>query len=226
MTEQINNILPEGKEKFSFKKLLKYLKYSFYPCIHPFKGFHEIKNEKKGSIATAMVLLALFVITSAADGYFCGYLFNPDGGIKFNIFKNTAVILMLYILWCIANWCLTSLFDGEGKFNDICIFTAYALVPLIIIQIIKIPLSNALQLDEASFYTMIEYIGWIWFALLLLVGNISVHQYTLSKTLLITVCTIAGMCIIVYILLLFFNMFQQMLGFVLTLMEEINLRFS
>lgn len=226
MTEKIEKLLPNESNANIFKRLFSELGYCFYPCFHPFKGFYELKNERKGSILTAMVLLALFVITFVADGYWCGYLFNPNGGIKFNVFKSIATILMLYILWCISNWCLTSLFDGEGKFKDICIFTAYALVPLIVVQIIKIPLSNSLQLEEASFYTMIEYIGWIWFALLLLVGNITTHQYTLSKTLLITVCTIAGMCIIIYILLLFFNMFQQMLGFVLTLMQEINLRFS
>lgn len=33
-------------------------------------------------------------------------------------------------LWVLANWCLTTLFDGEGTLKDVYIATCYALTPL------------------------------------------------------------------------------------------------
>ncbi len=226
MSSNIKENYSSEKQENAFKKILAELKYSTYIMVHPFKGFNDIKRENKGSLTSALILLFLYIITYVADGYYCGYIFNPNGGVEFSIIKSVAMIVVIYLLWCVANWCLTSLFDGEGTFKDICIATAFSLTPLIIVQILKLPLSNFMLLEEASFYQMIGYIGTLWFALLLLLGNVVTHQYSLSKTILITVCTLAGMAVIIYILLLFFNMFQQMAGFVYTLVQEINLRFA
>lgn len=206
------------------RKLFNELKYSLYLTTHPFKGFWEIKCEGQGSLMTALVLLALFVISSIANGFYNGYLFNTGGGVHFNALLHGGVILFVFALWCVANWCLTTLFDGEGNFVDICKATAYALVPMTISQIILIPLSNFLVLDEKMFFSIILYGGVVWSAFLLLTGTLVTHQYTLAKTLLMIVCILLGMCMMTYILLLFVNLIQQMLGFVVTLAKEFSIR--
>lgn len=202
------------------------IKYAFYLTVHPFKGFWEIKHENKGSVRTASVILILFIITSIADGFYCGFLFNSGGGISYNMAQGLAVILLSYFIWCISNWCLTSLFDGEGSFKDICKATAYSLLPISVVQMILIPLSLSLTLDESSFFKMILYIGIIWTAFLLFIGIIVTHQYTFLKSIVIVLFTLLGMCIITYILLLFFNLIQQMIGFVITFWKEFSLRIS
>jgi hypothetical protein len=206
--------------------MVNQLKYSFYLTTHPFKGFYDIKHEKRGSLKVAIILLIFYVLTSVADGFYCGFLFNPGGGIKYNVYQHIAVILLVYFLWCISNWCLTSLFEGEGSLKDIFTATAYALLPISIAQIIMIPLSNSFSLQDASFYNMILYIGLIWSAFLLVTGTIVTHQYTLAKTIIIIVFIFLGMCIITYIMLLFFNLIQQILGFAVTFWRELMLRFS
>lgn len=206
------------------KSLIKELKYSLYLTVHPFKGFWEIKHEGQGSLRAAIVLLLLFVFSSIANGFYNGYLFNTNGGVNFNALLHGGLIAYIYLLWCVSNWCLTTLFDGEGSFVDICKATSYALVPMTISQIILIPLSNFLVLDEKMFFSIILYGGIIWTALLLLTGTITTHQYTLGKTLVIIVCIILSMCMITYILLLFVNLIQQMLGFIVTISREISIR--
>ena len=121
--------------------LLKELRYSLYVTVHPFKGYWEIKHERKGSLRTAGILLTLYILVSVLSGYCTSYLFNPAGGVNFSIYKSVATTLGLFFLWCIASWCLTSLYDGEGRFTDILKATAYALVPVTLIQCILIPLS-------------------------------------------------------------------------------------
>jgi hypothetical protein len=207
-------------------QLLKELKYSLYLTVHPYKGFWEIKHEKQGSLKTAVILALSYLIVSVLSGFYSGYLFNADGGVNFNIYKSIATSVLLFFLWCIANWCLTSLYDGEGSFQDIFKATAYALTPMILINLILIPLSKVFSLQEASFYSMLLYMGILWSAFLLFSGTLVTHQYTFGKTILIIVCILLGMCMIVYIMLLFFNLIQQISGFVVTLWAEFNLRIS
>lgn len=202
------------------------LKYSMYLSVHPFKGFWDIKHEKRGSVRTGMILLALFLITNVANGYYDGYLFNSNGGVNFNAVFNVGQWLILFLMWCISNWCLTSLFDGEGTFADICRSTSYALIPLIINNILAIPLTNSLSLKEAGFLSLINTICMVWFLFLIIVGNVVTHQYSLSQTLLLMIITICGVAIITYIALLFLYMIQSVVLFVVVLMREINLRMS
>lgn len=204
--------------------LLKELRYSLYLIVHPFKGFWEIKHERKGSLRTAVLWLILYVLTTVLSGFCTAYLFNPGGGVNFNVYQSVATTLCLFFLWCIASWCLTSLYDGEGKFIDIVKATAYALIPLVLIHVILVPLSYALILTEASFYTMLVNIGYVWMAFLLFSGTLVTHQYTFGKTVLMIIFIILGMCMIAYIALLFFNLIQQMSGFVVTFWSELKLR--
>ena len=200
------------------------VRYAFYTAVHPFKGFWDIKHERRGSLKIANSLLAAFVLVSVAGGLYSGFIFNPYGGVEYNVLTNVAGLLLVYLLWCVANWCLTSLFDGEGRFRDICIYTSYALLPITLAKLVLIPLSWSLAVEEAAFYNMIYAIGLLWSAFLLAAGTITTHQYSLSKTLVIVVATLLGMCIIAYIMLLFFNLLQQILGFFLVCGEELGQR--
>lgn len=56
--------------------LLKELRYSLYLIVHPFKGFWEIKHERKGSLRTAVLWLILYVLTTVLSGFCTAYLFN------------------------------------------------------------------------------------------------------------------------------------------------------
>ncbi|MDR1892141.1 MAG: YIP1 family protein [Oscillospiraceae bacterium] len=208
------------------KRLLGEIKYSFYLTVHPFKGFWEIKHENQGSLKTAFILLAFFILTSVANGYYGGYIFNSGGGVNFNAYKQVAMILLIWFIWGVANWCLTSLFDGEGTFSDICKFTSYALLPMSLVQMLMIPLSLALSMKEAAFYTMVMNIGLVWTGALIFIGLVVTHQYTVLKSILITAITIFAMGIIIYIMLLYLNLLQQIAGFAITFIKEMSLRVS
>ena len=93
-------------------------------------------------------------------------------------------------------------------------------------QCILIPLSYMLVLTEASFYTMLVNIGYVWMAFLLFTGTLVTHQYTFAKSVLMIVFILLGMCMMAYIALLFFNLIQQMSGFFVTLWAELKLRLS
>lgn len=202
------------------------LKYIPYLLSHPINGFWELKREKRGSLPTALGLLALYALISVLSAFFTSYMFNPQDVLEINVPLHLLPIGGLYLLWCVSSWCLTSLFDGEGSFRDICMSTAYAMIPLIIGELLLILLSYVLTLEEASLYYMVQSVATVWFVFMLFISTMVTHQYSFGKTILICVCTLLGICIMIYIALLFINLLQQMTGFAASLYNEWLLRIN
>jgi hypothetical protein len=214
----------EEKLNISINFYMKELKYSFYLITHPFNGFWEIKHERKGSIRMMWTFLVAVVILRILIKQLTGYLFNYSDPLNLNIFSEVVSVILVFLLWCTANWCLTSLMDGEGSYKDICIMTAYSLLPYILMQIPALVLSNILSGREASLYKFMIGFSLIWAAGLLIFGTMVTHQYTFGKTILTVILTIVGMGIITFIGLLFINLLNQMFGFATNMYKEISLR--
>ena len=114
--------------------------------------------------------------------------------------------------------------DGEGSFRDIVITSAYALVPLVLINVPLIIFSNIITLEEAAFYSFFDVLSLVWTVILLILGTSVVHQYSLTRTFLTCICIVVGMGLIIFIALLFFSLLQQMYAFFYTIYQEIALR--
>lgn len=208
------------------RQLIKELKYAFYLIRHPFKGFWEIKNEKEGSLKTGIIILILTIITQILAELFTGYLFGGTKNADYNFLSTGATSVAIYFAWCISNWCLTCLSDGKGTFKDICMVTAYALLPYVIIQIPMIVISNYFILREAVFYDILNGLSLVWTAFLLVISQVITHQITLYKTIVVMIFTVVGMLALACLVLLFFNLIQQVVVFVTIVWEELILRLS
>ena len=114
--------------------------------------------------------------------------------------------------------------DGEGKFIEIIIATGYAMLPLVMVNIPNILLSNVITLREASFYYLLDSFAFLWFLWLLFIGTMIVHQYTVTKTITTMLLTLVVMGIIIFLGLLFFNLIQQVISFIYTIYQELSLR--
>lgn len=208
------------------QQTIKELKYAWYLGRHPFKGFWEIKHENEGSLKTAIILVIAAMVTKVLSVLYTGYLFGVYSITQYNFINTVISFLAIYFAWCTSNWCLTCLSDGEGSFKDICIATAYALAPYIIIQLILIVLSNFFVIREEVFYTMLNNLSIVWSGFLLVIGMLVTHQYTLARTIVVCIFTIIGMIAMGYLVILFFNLIQQMLSFITILIDEIILRLN
>ncbi|HEY8348373.1 MAG TPA: YIP1 family protein [Clostridia bacterium] len=205
-------------------EVLQSLRYSLYLIFHPFDGFWDLKHEKKGNLKTAMLIVAMVIVTFILRRQLTGFILNENKLRELNIIVEILSVVLPFFLWCVANWCLTTLMDGEGSFKDIVITSAYALVPLVLINIPLIIFSNVITLEEAAFYTFFDILSLAWTLLLLFLGTSVVHQYSLLKTFLTSICIVIGMGLIIFIALLFFSLLQQMYSFVYTIYKEIALR--
>lgn len=214
------------KKRFSLKaKLQKYrlyreIHYSNHTMFHPFDGFWDLKHEKRGSLAAANVLVFLFVIVYALRVQFSGYIFIRVLPGEVNTLYEIVKIIVPFGLWVVANWCFTSLMDGEGTMKDIYVATAYALRPYIITAIPLWLLSHCLSADEAFIYTTFDTIVMVWMLALMFFGMLVTHDYSLVKAIVVTILTLVGMCLMLFIALTFSNIIQKVYDFVMDLYRE------
>ena len=119
---------------------------------------------------------------------------------------------------------MCTLLDGEGTLRNICIYSAYALIPYIVQLYVNVMLSHILVRDESVFMQVIELIGTCWTVILLFSAVKSVHQYSLKKTVFAVILTIVAMLIMLFLLVLFMSLIQQVYIFISTVYTELSYR--
>lgn len=200
------------------------LKYAFYILTHPFDGFYDLKHERRGSLRAALIFYALAALTALLRQQFSEYLFNPYADNGQNIL--TAIVLAVgpYLLWCISNWCLTSLMDGEGSMKDMITVTGYALLPLIFTNVLYIGLSWVLVAEEGYYITLLDGVGLLWTLMWVFFAMMVTQQYSFGKSIATALLSIVGMGLILFVLLLLFYLAQQVYSFAFDLFTEIEFR--
>ena len=205
-------------------KLAKELRYTFHVLTHPFDGFWDLKREKRGSLAAALIWLAAAVITYVFTKRYTGFIFNTNNTQYINVISESISVVAIFFLWVVANWSLTTLMDGNGTFKDIVIFSGYALAPYTLLNLAGILLSQFVTLEEGAIYYILIGIGWGWSLLLLVLGTLVTHDYTVAKTLGTIIMVIVAMMLIVFLALMVFSVVQQIITLVLSMYREITFR--
>ncbi|MHB1484018.1 MAG: Yip1 family protein [Saccharofermentanales bacterium] len=200
------------------------IRYSTYVIFHPFKGFWDLKHEKKGNFRSASALVVFLIFIYILRRQFTGFIFNYNVINEMNIIIQITSILFPFLLWCLANWCITTLMDGEGSIKDIYITSAYAFTPILILNIPMLLISNFIILEEMSFYTLIDGISLVWVVFLFLIGIMTLHQFSVKKTILTIIIALVTMIIMITLFLLFFAVITQMVNFFMLIYNELALR--
>ncbi|MDO5435953.1 MAG: Yip1 family protein [Clostridia bacterium] len=200
------------------------LKYAFHVISHPFDGFWDLAHENKGSLAAANTFLVLFLMTRVLKLLCTNFQFISAPVQHINVLEEAGSLLVPFLVLCLANWAMTTLFDGKGRFKDIYIAMCFALVPYILIQLPMILVSNMLAFDEASFYSVLLAISVIWSVFLAFVGLMEVHDYSPAKTFIFLIATVVGACVILFLVLTFFSLLSDAIGYFVTFYREIVYR--
>lgn len=202
----------------------KSLKYVFHVIFHPLDGFWDLKREGRGSLAASLTFVLLTILTLGIEKLNTGFLFNGNRIAEVNVLVDIITVALVFVLWCVANWCTTSLMDGKGRMKDIVVAMGYAFFPIVLIRLPMVLLSHVIVLEEGAFYYVFGFLSYAWAAALIFTGTMMTHEYTLGKTVFTCIITVIGMGIILFIGLLFFNVISEMIVFVSTVYKEIRFR--
>jgi hypothetical protein len=192
--------------------------------IHPVAGFNEIIEKRLFSVPGSLVLCTVLFFAYVLDYHATGFAFNYNELSKFNV---AMLIFQVYgglLIWALANWAISTLFEGKGRLKEIWVVTVVATVPHTISLLTKVVLSNVLAPDEGMFLTFILFVGYLWSALLLLVGLMLLHDYTLWRVIWSSVLSIASIAAVVFLCVILFTLFQQITGFFTDIIDEVTYR--
>lgn len=224
-SKHVTKVNLKGQKEIRKRTLWEELMYGFHIIVHPFDGFWDMKHEKRGGVRGATVYILLTVLTFVFQSVGKGYIFDPYAAYSdVSIFSSVATIALPVLLWCTANWALTTLFDGEGSFKDIYMATGYSLVPLIMFLIPWTIASNFITLEEASLLNFFSTLAYVWTGLLLFLGSMVVHDYSFGKNILTVIGSIAGMGVVIFLVSLFMNLTTQIYNFIRSIVNEITYR--
>ena len=205
--------------------------YNFTPvgwlkhCIfHPVEGFEDLRWKKQGSVRIALTIVFFLFVAMVADRQLTGFQFNNNYVKVFNVVPLVVQSVVYYFTWCVGNWSICTLLEGEGTFRKISIYSAYALVPYIVCTLIRVLLSNFLVREEMIWIAALYYLGLGWSIVLMIQAMRACHQYSFTKTLISMLLTLVAMLLILFLAILLLSLFQQVYVFFYQIYTEIAYR--
>ncbi|HIW34551.1 MAG TPA: YIP1 family protein [Candidatus Paenibacillus intestinavium] len=201
-----------------------FINFPLQVIFKPFDSFWDMKYENKGKLKVVYTLIALTILAFILQKKYSGFLVNYSDPRTLNSIMDVVTVILPFLLWCVANWSITTLMGGEGKFLEIVKATGYSLTPIILVYIPMTYVSRFMAEEETAFYYLLISIASIWFVWLLFIGIMTVHQYTVLKTIITIGLTIVVMGIIVFLGALVLSMVQQIYEFIYNVYREMLFR--
>lgn len=214
---------------YTKKKNIKLIKNAnvanMFQCItHPFEGANQIRYYGKGSAKLATILLTLYFIVTVCSEIYSGFMYSIIDKSSYSAGFSLIRTFGIVILWTIANWGLTTLFQGKGNMKQVYIITCYALIPQIVGTAINTVLSNVLVPEEALVMSAISTVCLALTAITLTVGIMTIHEIGFFKFLVMTIVIIFGMLVCVFVIMMIYVLIQQLISFVGTIYKEVSYR--
>jgi len=196
----------------------------WHTMLHPADGFTNYKERRNYCKWIAVLSVVLFFISRIVERQYTGFYFNNNQLQELDISMIFIETIVIYILFVVCNWMVSTLADGKAKLFQIAFFCSIALIPYTMSILINTLISNALLADEAMFMTIIGMVGSLWGILILVCGITVFHDYSLGETVKSILMTLIMILIIVFVCLLIFSLAQQVASFVVSVFQELAYR--
>lgn len=198
--------------------------FSFKILTSPFESFWDMKYEKKGKMYVALTIVGFYIFNELFTAQVTGFLFNPNKFVTVNAIFEIQKVLIFMLVFCIGNWSITSLLDGEGKFRETVMVFGYACLPIPLIQIPVAIISNGATFMESAYISGAITFSWAAFFILLFIGIMTINRYSFTKMLLVIFLTIFAMAAMIFVYLVFLNIIVQLIAFIGSIYKEITFR--
>jgi hypothetical protein len=198
--------------------------YPFYVVSHPFDGFYEVRHRGKGSVPIALLLIFLFGLSFSLNRRYAGFVVNLVDPLSVDVRMEMVGVFAAVLLFATANWSITCLMEGEGRFKDILTVIGYSMLPMVLVFVPSTILSWFIASDEESIYFILIYASMLFFVLLLLVGIMVIHNFSFGKTLVTLILTFVALLLIIFVVLLLVSLINQVWLFLESAYTELILR--
>lgn len=217
------------KIKNIFSKIKSFFKATIIDPLqlitHPISGWEIFKQEKTAKRWVSIFYVCMMIFAVVLNEIGKGFIVGGTNLKEFNLFRTILVVLLPVLVGVIANWCVGSLFDGKGKPAEIFDAIAYSFMPYVWLSIIATIVSNFIATDEIIYYTFISGLGLgltIW---MMFFGIMGVHENSFGMNIINIIFTIIVIAVIIFTILLFFSFVERILGWIVSIYNEIKMRY-
>lgn len=200
------------------------LKLLFEAPFHPFQTFEEIKHKKLGSVKIAIVITALFYVSSVLNVTSVGFLYTTTLLKNYNALFTLAGSVGLILLWSVCNWLVCSIFSGKGTFDEVYVATTYSLLPMVIFNFIKVILTHFIPLSTAGLIAGLGTVVLIFTFFLLSISMVIMHEFDFFKFILTGLVTIFFMILVIFVIFMVAILASQLSSFISTIYTEVAYR--
>lgn len=207
----------------SWRHVGEQLAYAPRMLKHPIDAVYELRFARKGSAVSATILLLLFYLAQVFSIGVTNFVFNPLGLSGTNPGRLALFVFAPFAVWVIANYLVSSIARGQGRFQDVYVSAAYALVPVILFAPPVAVFSNVLTLDEAAVHGSLVTGMWIWTGFLAFVHVMVTHEYDVGETVRVILWSIFTMAMMVLFVAALGIISAQSANFIIQVFREATL---
>lgn len=190
----------------------------------PSSELYEMKYYKLWPIWPTVIILLCWFAAEVLSAYGTDFKFNYRNLTEINVLYTLGSTIGLYLLFVVVNWAVTTLMDGKGKLREIFCATSYALIPYVAAKVFCVCLSHFVIMEEGAFLTVIEMFALLYSVFIFMAAMMTIHDYTLMKATFSVALSAAGIVFVLFLLVLFFGLLQQVTLFAQTIYMELQLR--
>ena len=191
--------------------------------LHPFNQFERVKySYSRLSVYASLGFVAAYFITNIVTLYGTSFHFATRDPGQINWLPELSRMLLPWLSWCVANYLITLILDGEGKFSQIFVFSSYCLVPYILISLITMGLSHILSLDNGATMTFLQNLMYVWMAVLFLLGVSIVHDYSMKGSVGVSLLSVVTVVLVWGVAVLLYGLVGSFFGFIIDIAREIG----
>lgn len=190
----------------------------------PSSELYEMKYYKLWPIWPTVIILLCWFAAEVLSAYSTDFKFNYRNLTEINILYTLGATIGLYLMFVVVNWAVTTLMDGKGKLREIFCATSYALIPYAAAKVFCVCLSHFVIMEEGAFLTVIEAFALLYSVFIFMADMMTIHDYTLMKATFSVALSTAGIVFVLFLLVLFFGLLQQVTLFAQTIYMELQLR--
>ncbi|OXM13794.1 YIP1 family protein [Paenibacillus herberti] len=149
---------------------------ALYTMLHPYEGFYRLKGRNVSFLSLGIIAL-LIILVKIATVYWTGFIFNPMNLETVVWWINLLPFLAPIVTWIVANYLVSTIKDGEGRFREVLQGSVFAMTPFVVFSIPIIILSNILVLEEKVLISSLSTVMWLWIFTLFIVKAQVTHNF-------------------------------------------------
>jgi DNA-binding beta-propeller fold protein YncE len=200
------------------------LKQALYILKHPLDGFTDLRHENKGSYLSAFVILLGTYIALIITESYTSFTFNFQAPFQVNALNTFISFFAVWMCWVICNYLISSIYNGEGRFKDVFIGSAYALVPLIIVGIPLALVSNVMTASEEAIYDYLYYGMMVWVGALFFWKVQALQNYSVGETVYNIFLSLFSMVILSVLVFITVGLTNELRIFIYEVYQEVSMR--